>query len=103
AELGGTLTAGPPATLGPRRLTLSVERAEVTATAEVNVPVDPGAPAHTRARAPFAIGGGPVFRMWERSSADARGRERAVLSLRELTRRVRVDTDADEAIGALFT
>src|SRR5690606_16930112 len=44
AELGGTLTAGPPTTLGPRRLTLSVERAEVTATAEVNVPVDPGAP-----------------------------------------------------------
>lgn len=102
-ELGGTLEAAPTASLSPKRLTLKVELAEATSIASVNVPVDPSAPSHTRARARFAIGAGPVFRMWERSEADGGGRERAVLPDRELVRRVRIDTDADEATAALFT
>lgn len=102
-QLGGALEAAPAASLSPRRLTLKVELGEAIAVADVNVPVDPSAPSHTRARARFALGAGPAFRMWERAPTDAAGRERAVLRDRELVRRVRVDTDAEEATSALFT
>lgn len=102
-ELGGTLEVGAPSSLTPRRLTLRVASEDVVATASASVPVDPGAPGHTRASARFALGVGPAFRMVERGPGDRPGREGEILPGHTLARRVRVDTDAPEAVAALFS
>lgn len=101
--LGGTLEVGRSASLTPRRLALSVPSQDARVTVEANVPVDSGAPSFTRAHARFALGEGPVFRLWERTGADGIGDEREILGDPVLARRVRIETEHPEAMGALFS
>ncbi len=101
--LGGTLEVGASPSLTPRRLALRVASEDVVATVAASVPVDPGAPSHTRASARFALGVGPAFRMRERGPGDRPGREDEVLPGHPLARRVRIATDAPSAVAALFS
>lgn len=104
AELfGSTLEVESRGALTPRRLAMRVASEDSAATAEVNVPVDSGAPSHTRVRASFALGTGPSFRMSERRPTDAPGMEREVLPDRALSRRVRLEADEPRAMTALFS
>ncbi len=102
-RIGAKLEVAPSGKLSPRRLTITRAAADVIANVDVNVPVDPGAPSHTRARARFALGRGPIFRMWPRGVADLPGMERDVLANHALARRVRVETDQPAATAALFS
>ncbi len=89
--------------LTPKHLAIVLDADDTVAIAEVNVPVDSGAPSHTRVGARFALGKGPVFRMWERGAFDPGGSESAVFTDRALVRRVRVETHAAAATAALFS
>lgn len=102
-SLGATLEVGSSSSLTPRQLRLRLASEGVVAVVDANVPVDRGAPSHTRARAAFALGEGPAFRMWERAAGDPPGREREVLGDGALARRVGVDTDEPLAVAALFS
>jgi hypothetical protein len=101
--LGATLEVAGSGALAPRRLVLKHTIDDALAVADTNVPVDPGAPSHTRARARFVLGHGPAFQMRERILAEAPGVERDVLCDRDLARRVRMETRSPLAVRAMFS
>jgi hypothetical protein len=103
AELiGAKLTVSGKGALTPRKLSLAHTAAHVTAKVEATVPVDPSGPSYTRAFAPYALGGGPPFRMIEREYGAAPGIEAQVLGDRGLTSRVRLTTDEPVATAIVW-
>ncbi len=101
--LGASFSASALRKVAPRRLTLVYLAPEARVTATTNVPIDAGAPAHTRVASTFALGAGPAFRLWERNAREAFGIEREVLVDSALAARVRIDTDVALAVRAVLS
>lgn len=100
--IGAQLAIAGRGALVPRRLTLAQTIGHAEAKVEATVPIDPRAPAHTRASAPYAIGGGPRFRMIERYGL-GHGVEAQVLGESALAGRVRVTTDEPVAVAIVWS
>jgi hypothetical protein len=104
-EIGARIEVTGSGALAPRRLVLSQTLEEAQVFADTNVPVDPGAPAHTRARARFVLGHGPAFSAIDRRSVtDPAGLEREIFADdRALAHRVQLRTSTPHAVRSLFT
>lgn len=99
--VGGQLEVGPRRSVAPRRLAIVLAREDALVVVEVNVAVDPGAPSHTRARARYALGRGPVFRAWDPHAGEPTGPGAALPE--PLGRRLRTSAPDPESLRAAFT
>jgi hypothetical protein len=100
---GGTLEVGTRALLSPRRLRISREVEGVRASVETTVPVEQSSLAHTRAHARYALGGGPTFRLADRSVQSESGLEAQVLVDSRLAGRAILLTEEPVATAIAFT
>jgi hypothetical protein len=101
ARVGGRLEVGPRRSVSPRHLQIVVEREDAVAVVEVNVPVDTGAPSHTRAHARFAVGRGPLLRVWDPGPGEPAGGAQVLPE--PLGRRFRAAAPDEAAARAIFS
>lgn len=99
-RVGGELAVGARRSVAPRHLAIVLAREDAIGVVEVNAPVDPSAPSHTRAHARFALGHGPVFRVWDPEPGERMG---TVVLPEPLARRFRCDSPDEVATRAAFT
>lgn len=104
--LGGALEQEGHGTLSPRRLTITVDRDGALVRIDANVPADPELAGHTRARAMYAVGRGPAFRLQRRGSYTPLDRALGVGDIRlgdeAFDRQALLVADDPEGAAALF-